>query len=112
MDADHRFATSAWVSLIPRLRALRQGPIAMDERRGALTVPQNQALAELEGAVTSYFAADRDKSLFMLRADEGAIYKVRRCSARMCHAACYWRDRMPHPTLAGEAWGLPLPVCT
>jgi len=52
------------------------GPIAMDERRGVLTVPQNQALAELEGAVTSYFAADRDKSLFMLRADEGAIYKV------------------------------------
>eukprot|EP00873_Tetraselmis_striata_P025135 jgi/Tetstr1/445399/TSEL_033183.t1 len=57
-------------------RGAYSGPIAMDERRSVLTIPQNQGLAELEGIVTSYVAADRDNSLFMLRADNGNIYKV------------------------------------
>lgn len=48
----------------------------MDERQGVLTVPRDQALSELEGRVSSYFASDRNGSLFMLHSDEGAIYTV------------------------------------
>lgn len=48
----------------------------MHESQAVLTLPTDQAISTLEGQVSSYFASDRNGSLFMLHADEGAIYKV------------------------------------
>lgn len=52
------------------------GPVAMDERASVITVPQDQANSELEGNVASLVASDRSGYLYMLHADQQAIYRV------------------------------------